>query len=638
MKPKLSSSAAAGRNNDVWPKLGTPSGHLRSVTDLTLWGGAVKALGLSNIARVATYRLGLKTGTHPVVRLRAQAAVGPFFRKPAAAAVAPATARQDWRETGLWFGAHEFPCPDPPDWHLNPFTGARTAADRTWYEIGDFDAALGDIKAVWEASRFDWLLAMAQRAALGATDELERLNLWLADWSRSNPPFFGVNWKCGQEASIRVMHLSLAALLLDQALKPEPSLIELVELHLARIGPTIGYAIGQQNNHATSEAAALFIGGSWLNRCGIASGARFARLGRRQLDAQARRLIGRDGSFSQHSLVYHRVVLDSYCLAEVWRRRFGLPRFAPETLERMSAATRWLSQLTDRGTGDGPNYGSNDGSRLMGLTEPGYRDFRPTLQCAAALFLDRRAIVQEGSWDQPLHWLGISAPIAQLEEPRSVSLDDGGLHVLRKGRAVAYLRYPRFRFRPSQADALHLDLWLDGSNVLRDAGTLSYNSIPDESGYFSGTAAHNTVQFDGRDQMPRLGRFLFGAWLKAKDVRMVASSGDAVEAAAGYRDWQGAEHHRSVRLEKNRLHCVDCVGGRARVAVLRWRLRPGEWRLEGNRLTNGELELTIESDPDPRISLRDGWQSLFYLQKSSLPVVEVEMRVPTTVETTIGFG
>ena len=35
---------------------------------------------------------------------------------------------------------------------------------------------------------------------------------------------------------------------------------------------------------------------------------------------------------------------------------------------------------------------------------------------------------------------------------------------------------PQAPARPSQADALHLDLWHRGVNLLRDAGTFSYNA------------------------------------------------------------------------------------------------------------------------------------------------------------------
>ena len=64
---------------------------------------------------------------------------------------------------------------------------------------------------------------------------------------------------------------------------------------------------------------------------------------------------------------------------------------------------------------------------------------------------------------------------------------------------------------PSQADAMHVDLWVNGKNLLVDAGSYSYNTNTGLSDYFNGTASHNTVQFDDRDQMPKLGRFYLEA-------------------------------------------------------------------------------------------------------------------------------
>ena len=50
---------------------------------------------------------------------------------------------------------------------------------------------------------------------------------------------------------------------------------------------------------------------------------------------------------------------------------------------------------------------------------------------------------------------------------------------------MAMLRYPRFRYRPGHADALHLDLWLGDRNILRDGGTYSYNAERKWLNYFS---------------------------------------------------------------------------------------------------------------------------------------------------------
>lgn len=597
-----------------------------------------RALGFTNLARVAAYRLALRAGVHPAQRLAAETPCGPFFSARYSPPPTGAVARDDWRNEGLWFGAHAFPTGSLPDWHANPFSGVHADNRRNWFEIDDFDTGVGDIKTVWEASRFDWLLAMAQRGALGDATELDRLNLWLDDWLNHNTPYRGANWKCGQEASIRLMHLALAALLLDQTKNAAPPLLALVKLHLERIAPTIGYAIGQQNNHGTSEAAAMFIGGSLLLSGGDSDGAGWARTGRKWLEERAQTLIAADGSFSQYSLVYHRVMLDSYSLAETWRRHLGLPEFSLKLYSRIQAASRWLQQMVDPRSGDGPNFGANDGARLMALTDGDYRDFRPSLQWASVLFLGARAISKPGAWDQPLHWLGISLPESVLARPLGKSFDHGGLHVLRIGDAAAYLRYPRFAFRPSQSDMLHLDLWVRGDNLLRDGGTYSYNCGSEDLDYFSGTASHNTAQFDGRDQMPRLGRFLFGGWPKADGVVPVSSTGDTVYAAAGYRDYLGARHRRTIELGDENLLCRDELDGRAAQAVLRWRLRPGDWRLEGNRLDDGRYRLTVESDAASMdLRLVEGTESRYYLQKSAVPVLEIRVPVPATVQTRISF-
>ncbi|WP_332639696.1 heparinase II/III family protein [Brevundimonas sp.] len=600
---------------------------------------ALLALGPLNLARVGAYRLGLKSGLHPVQKLKAEAASGPFFSTPAKPPASGLRARRSWRDASLSFSWFERPLDGPPDWLANAFDlDARFEDLRPWWTIPDFDPVIGDIKTVWEASRFDWLIAMAQRAAQGDTDELARLNAWLADWGRINPPYLGPNWKCGQEASIRVMHLALAAMILGGWDAPLPGLKALVRLHLRRIAPTMGYALGQQNNHGTSEAAALFIGGSWLERAGEPDGARLARIGRRWLEERARVLIEPDGTFSQYSVAYQRVMIDTYSLAEAWRRRLGLPGFSDRLYERLTAAVRWLYELTDATTGDAPNLGANDGARLIALTDTDYRDFRPSVQLAAALLAQARAFSAAGDWDQPLAWLGIDPPATLLPAPRSRSLDDGGLHILRTDRAMAVLNYSRFRFRPSQADALHLDFRLDGINLLRDGGSYSYSGSEAAAAYFSGAKAHNLVEVDGRDQMPRVSRFLFGAWLRAREVAAVRNEGDALTAAAGYRDAWGAEVLREIRLEPSALICRDTVGGRASRAILRWRLAPGDWTLSGGVLSNGSIRLTVESSvPVTRLELIGGEESRYYLKTEPLPVLEVEVSAPCALTTRLTF-
>jgi hypothetical protein len=584
-------------------------------------------LGLQNILRVTLYRLSLLLSVSSVRRLKAPSPKSPFFKPVSVPINAPASIA--WRNRARFFGW--FPVTwsgsGCPDWHANPISGKRVEGDRPWWEIPDFDPQVGDIKAVWEASRFDWVLAMAQRAATGEAGEWARLNAWLDDWCKVNPTYQGPNWKCGQEASIRVMHLAMAALISGQAETPCAGLLDLVEAHLVRIAPTLGYAIAQDNNHGTSEAAALFIGGSWLARFGRADAEHWERLGRRWLENRVCRLTAPDGSFSQYSVNYHRLMLDTFSMVEVWRRQTGRAPFSPMWQSRIAAAARWLAAVVDPETGDALNLGANDGARLLPLTDTDFRDFRPSVQLAMALFTESRVYPAVGIWNAPLQWLRISVPEAVAESTPSRLFDDGGYALLRRERAMVLMRYPRFRFRPSQADLLHVDLWVSGENLLRDAGSFSYHTDVHWINYFSGTEGHNTVQFDGRDQMPRLGLFLFGDWLKTRELTPLEDTEQAASCGAGYADRQGVRHIRTIRLESWRLVVQDEISGFEKKAVLRWRLRPGRWRVQGNTATDGEQIISVKADaPIIRFNLTQGWESRYYLQKSVVPVLEVEVR------------
>ncbi|NLW06051.1 MAG: heparinase [Pseudomonadaceae bacterium] len=584
------------------------------------------SLGLPNLYRALSYRLGVKFGLNPVRRLTAATPVGALFSKPSFAVDLPVTGL--WKEQAKYFGAHPIELSGlPPNWAFNPLNNiAVKKPDRPWWLIPDFDPAVGDIKVIWEASRFDWVLSFAQEAATGSEAALNQLNLWLEDWLQKNPPYYGPNWKCGQEASIRVMHLAMAALILGQANKPLPALLEAIELHLQRIEPTIKYAIAQDNNHGTSEAAALYIGGSWLLQQGKSIGRKWQQLGQKWLENRAQRLVGLQGSFSQYSLNYHRVMLDTFCMVEVWRRYLDLPVFSKMFYQRSLAATDWLFHFVSPETGDAPNLGANDGARLLPLTDTDYRDYRPTVQLAMVLFAKQRAYAQEGEFNLPVLWLGLELPENVAAAAGTKLFDDGGFAVLRRDKAMAMLRYPRFRFRPVQTDALHVDLWLEGENLLRDAGSYSYNTAPELQNYFPGTTSHNTIEFDARDQMPRISRFLFGAWLKTNDLKPIAYSEECTQVGASYTDWQGATHMRHISLSSTELQVQDSISGFKEKAVLRWRLAPGEWRVEGHSITNGEHRLAISAAmPIVRFELIQGWESRYYLQKTHTPVLEVEV-------------
>lgn len=612
----------------------------------------IPRLGWKNIIRVLSYRLLLKTGLHPACNLKTELSDGCFFitESNLKSSLIPRVSTEAWLNSGSYFNWFSVEASfEAPNWFGRPISGLPDwPSKHLWWRVVKPNTEYGDIKEIWELSRFHWAIPMAQRAANGDTAELVRLNSWLSDWVVKNPAFFGPNWRCGQEASIRVMHLAATAIVLHQISPSTPNVLNFLRAHLARISATFSYAIAQDNNHGVLEAVGLFVGAEWIiaeENDGQAQS--WAREGRRWMEERALRLVAEDGSFSMYSVAYHREFLDAYSFAETWRRRLNLPSFSSRFMDRIAKAAIWLKAFTHPYTGDAPNIGANDGTRLFQFADSPYRDFRSSVQLACVLFCGSKAY-DPGPWDVALHWLQIDLPEAILPVEKSKQFDDGGFVILRGSGedAQAFIRYPRFKFRPSQADLLHVDLWVGGENLLRDAGSYGYHTDERWLDYFGGTESHNTVQFDNRDQMARLSRFLFGGWLIPDRLQPLVSSSQATKFAVGYKDGLGARHHREVNLHKGCLQVVDQVQGFSTRAVLRWRLQPGDWRLEESPeglqfilKLKSEIKIIVSvTVPVLRCELVQGWESRHYLEKTPVPVLEVEVQQSCTMTTEVSWA
>jgi hypothetical protein len=614
-------------------------------------------LGIINVLTVIFYRILVRTGCFKRSMPVGGGYAGDFFketlklekwqRAPESEKFFIARADDLLKGNVPFFSNRSFYLGNPPDWFLNPINGKRIGdtADH-WSSLREFDTGAGDIKCVWEASRFSWTVIFAKAYRLSSERKyLDALNGWISDWTTKNPVNMGPNWKCGQEAAIRLMNFLLVAFMLEQDESPFAGALRFVEEHCGRIEPTLYYAIAQDNNHGTSEAAALFTGGAWLashageNKEMFRRALRWEKKGRYWLEKRVKKLIFKDGSFSQYSVNYHRLVLDTLSLVKLWQERLGRESFSEDFLVKVREAVIWLFQMTDRVSGDAPNIGGNDGAHLVQLAPCVYRDHRPQVQLASVLFFKKRAF-QAGVWDEAFIDLGL-APSKDgcFSQKESRFFGDGGYVTLASNSSWATARIGRYRYRPAHADALHFDLWYNGRNILRDAGSYSYNSDEPLKGYFSGTKSHNTSEFDGMDQMPRLSRFLWGAWTKGKTVTPLSRDGDAIQWSGTYKDHRGCRHTREIKVCDDIWKITDHLSGFKEKAVLRWRLEPGDWRLMGTICRGKRVEIEIMSeDPEIELKLAEGWESRHYMEKTTLPVLEIMTKSnPSQIITEIRF-
>ncbi len=168
-----------------------------------------------------------------------------------------------------------------------------------------------------------------------------------------------------------------------------------------RIEGNIGYALSQRNNHGIIEAVGLWTIGLLFPE--LRKAEQWREKGRRYLEEQGKSLIYEDGSFSQHSVNYHRLMLHGY----LWSLRLGDLNghaFSDDLKGRVKRAGEWLNHIRDDVTGQVPNYGQNDGALILPLNNCDYLDFRPVVQAANYYFAGER-LFEAGSWDEDLLWL-----------------------------------------------------------------------------------------------------------------------------------------------------------------------------------------------------------------------------------------
>jgi asparagine synthase (glutamine-hydrolysing) len=489
----------------------------------------------------------------------------------------------------------------PPDWRRNPFTGERAPEDLHWSQIGTFDH--GDIKIIWEPSRFGFVYALV-RAYWRTGDEQYPTLFWqlVEDWRMRNHPQRGPNWKCGQEISFRVMAwcFGLYGFLHSQTTTPQrvTMLAQMVAVSGRRIEADLEHSISQRNNHGISAGLGLWTIGLLFPE--LRQSSQWREKGREVLERLGRELIYDDGAFVQHSVNYHRLMLHDY----LWALRLGDLHDRPlsaELRERVKQAADWLYQIQDDVTGRVPYYGQNDGALVLPLNNCDYQDFRPVVQTIHHLYAGSRRY-PDGPWDEDLLWLfGPAALESPVEAANRADLGAqvGGYYTLRSPTGFVFTRCAAFRHRPSQTDMLHLDLWWRGQNVALDAGTYSYNAPLPWDNPLARTAHHNAVEVDCLDQMERAGRFLWFPWLNSRVLyHQLSGQGHLVYWEGehdGYRRLKDPVTHRRgiLRLGDDAWMIVDGLRGReSHHYRLHWLLPDVSYEWDGERLLTLHLPIS----------------------------------------------
>ena len=402
------------------------------------------------------------------------------------------------------------------NWVTNPETGFEYDVKKHWTEIADFSKEAGDIKFVWEKARFSFLYPIIRHDYHFGQDHAGIVFKEILSFIDHNPINCGPNYRCSQEMYLRVLNWTFALYYYKNSDKLTEEVFQKtmhhIYWHLKHIYDNIHFSrIAVRNNHAITETMTLFLAGILFPF--FPESKKWKTKGKNWLEEEVAYQVYEDGTFLQFSMNYHRVVIQLLTWAMRLSELNG-EKLSATLHKRATASLHFLHNCMNTPDGHLPNYGANDGALFFPLNDSEYRDYRPQLHALSAA-------LEEGKIGHDLedqYWYGINhlAEKEMKQEFGPLSYQIGGFYLLRETDSFTFIRCGNHKDRPSQADNLHLDLWANGKNVLRDAGSYKYNADEESIKFFFGTASHNTVMLGDEDQMKKGGRFIWYFWTQCK--------------------------------------------------------------------------------------------------------------------------
>ena len=398
------------------------------------------------------------------------------------------------------------------DWITNPSTNHKYDINKHWSEIQDLSAEAGDIKYVWEKARFCFLYDVIRYDYHFQEDQSQFVFQQIEDFIDKNPINQGPNYKCSQEISLRVLNWTFAL----YYYKDSPNLTEAlfqkimhsIYWQIHHVYHNIHFSrISVRNNHAITETLMLYLSDKLFPF--LPNVKKWSEKGKAWFEQEIEYQIYSDGTFLQFSMNYHRVVVQLLTWG-IQLSKLNNDLFKSNVYERAEKSLIFLKTCMDLKSGQLPNYGSNDGALFFKLNNDDYRDYRSQLDDLTAVLNG----YTEHNTKSP-YWYGIQ-PVNNSPKIFSGSREfkESGYYIIQEGNTKTFIRCGAYKDRPYQSDNLHLDIWIDGENVLRDNGSYKYNTNKELINYFNGCEGHNTISIDGKDQMQKGDRFIWNYWVK----------------------------------------------------------------------------------------------------------------------------
>jgi len=540
------------------------------------------------------------------------------------------------------------PSYEPIDWQLDFKSGYRWDNDTFYMDIRYGHKLGADVKLPWELSRFQHLsaLAIAYKVTGDEKYALEYVSQIL-DWIATNPPMFGVNWKCTMDVAIRVANwLFWFGCIQDWVERQEwgdkfyKILLNSLYDHLKFIPENLEWSETLTTNHYLADIAGLLILASSTEDIFPVS-KRLRKFALEELKKEMFKQVYPDGTDFEASTCYHRLALELFCYSVWWEvvhhgqfnrenyREIAEEIFGKKFVERlykMFDAALYLLKPNGRM----PQIGDNDNGQFIKLYPREVLDMRYLLALGAIFFKEPKFKVREFfQTEEDIAEVGILYSEKGLEiwnrldwnelvNIKSKTFCNSGWYVMRDG-----LNYVIISCGPNRQnragghahnDKLSFELVINGLDIVVDPGTFVYTPLPEWRNKFRSTVYHNTLVIEGVEQNELTGIFTMK---KATECRCLEFDWDNEKIwfegeNRGYQRKGGVVHRRRVvwDLEKKSLFVEDKVIGNGAPFIRGATREPSCLNIITAPTRSGQLVIRTGN-----IEISEGYYSLAYGQR-----------------------
>lgn len=432
------------------------------------------------------------------------------------------------------------------EWLCDPVTKKLWASNTFFMESRIVSAGFSDVKYVMELNKMYHLVSLA-KAYYITHDEKYVVDIatWVNSWSSCVKYEKSIVNKISLDVVFRCINLIHVSFLCYDSnyyktfvYKKIMNILFLSERQIRKFATPRWRKYSTGANHTIGEMVGLIIMHNWFEVFGINISKRHTVCSYKYLNNSLSNIVTKEGVYLEQSSAYSKLVCEFLVLLDIFSTSslFKDERNKLYNKKYLESLLRYVVVLSNHGTH--PNFGDNDSARFLTTFNAKY---------GSMSHLEKYA-----------KYMGCNVPTY-------IACNESGQFVWNSDNLYMFIRSGRFSFLPAGAnthahnDILSLILSYRGHDIFVDRGTYLYNSGMDYYTANVGTAFHNTVYLENKEQAPVCSKWIYSSHPESTIDAIDVCDGFIFQGRTEYAS--GVQHCRRINYisEKSQLLIQDTI-------------------------------------------------------------------------------